>query len=488
MATVIGIISIDNYDDVIDKMDDKHISYLNTLITTMVSDWAHEHQAFYKRINSERYFFVAESDALKKMQEHQFNLLQRTRDAEIHSDIVLTMSMGISYGIESAEKIGEVAQNNLDIALARGGDQVVLKDTNPQSKPQFYGGNTDGSIKRSRTRSRAMSVALKRIFNENQRIFIMGHRYPDMDAIGAAFGVATLAGFSGKEAHVILNQEEVTEDITRALKEISAIPELAQRIISSQEALTLLDKNSVLVMVDYNKPSLSISQEVYEAFEKIVIIDHHRRGDEFPNSTLLTYIESSASSASELVTELIQYQVDKEHQLPRMTATMLLAGIYVDTKSFSVRTTGRTFDIASYLKNQGADVSKIQGMLSSDLHAYLQISELVSRSEYVSSDVVMAVGTENKIYDSVTIAKTADTLLSMNDVQAAFVVTMQAENKVGISARSSGKINVQKLMELLGGGGHFTNAATQITGEPLEKVREMLFNELRRLEEKEQSI
>ena len=272
MATVIGIISIDNYDDVIDKMDDKHISYLNTLITTMVSDWAHEHQAFYKRINSERYFFVAESEALKKMQEHQFNLLQRTRDAEIHSDIVLTMSMGISYGIESAEKIGEVAQNNLDIALARGGDQVVLKDTNPQSKPQFYGGNTDGSIKRSRTRSRAMSVALKRIFNENQRIFIMGHRYPDMDAIGAAFGVATLAGFSGKEAHVILNQEEVTEDITRALKEISASPELAQQIISSQEALTLLDKNSVLVMVDYNKPSLSISQEVYEAFEKIVII------------------------------------------------------------------------------------------------------------------------------------------------------------------------------------------------------------------------
>jgi c-di-AMP phosphodiesterase-like protein len=228
---------------------------------------------------------------------------------------------------------------------------------------------------------------------------------------------------------------------------------------------------------------MSISEEVYEAVEKIVIIDHHRRGDEFPINPLLTYIEASASSASELVAELIQYQANKNHQLSKITATLLLAGIYVDTKSFAVRTTGRTFDVASYLKNHGADLSIVHDLLSSDL----EISELVSRSEYVTPEIVVSVGPEDKEYDNVTIAKAADTLLSMNDIQAAFVITKRLDQRIGISARSSGKVNVQRLMENFGGGGHFTNAATQIEGQTLEKVREMLFNELRILEEKEQS-
>jgi c-di-AMP phosphodiesterase-like protein len=330
-------------------------------------------------------------------------------------------------------------------------------------------------------------MSLNRIFKDNQKIFIMGHRYPDMDAIGAAFGVATLGKFISKECYIILNREEVTADITRGLAEIDNYPEVKNLVISSKEALKLLDKQSVLVMVDYHKPSMSISEEVYEAVEKIVIIDHHRRGDEFPINPLLTYIEASASSASELVAELIQYQANKNHQLSKITATLLLAGIYVDTKSFAVRTTGRTFDVASYLKNHGADLSIVHDLLSSDLEAYLQISELVSRSEYVTPEIVVSVGPEDKEYDNVTIAKAADTLLSMNDIQAAFVITKRLDQRIGISARSSGKVNVQRLRENVGGGGHFTNAATQIEGQTLEKVREMLFNELRILEEKEQS-
>jgi c-di-AMP phosphodiesterase-like protein len=487
MTTAIGIISLDNYDDVIDKMDDKHISYLNTLVTTLVSDWASEYHVFYKRINSERYFFVADTADVLRMQEKNFDLLQHIKNSEVHNELVLTISMGIAYGEASAEKIGEIAQSNLDMALARGGDQVVVKHTDPQAKPQFFGGNTDGTIKRTRTRSRAMSMSLNRIFKDNQKIFIMGHRYPDMDAIGAAFGVATLGKFISKECYIILNREEVTADITRGLAEIDNYPEVKNLVISSKEALKLLDKQSVLVMVDYHKPSMSISEEVYEAVEKIVIIDHHRRGDEFPINPLLTYIEASASSASELVAELIQYQANKNHQLSKITATLLLAGIYVDTKSFAVRTTGRTFDVASYLKNHGADLSIVHDLLSSDLEAYLQISELVSRSEYVTPEIVVSVGPEDKEYDNVTIAKAADTLLSMNDIQAAFVITKRLDQRIGISARSSGKVNVQRLMENFGGGGHFTNAATQIEGQTLEKVREMLFNELRILAEKEQS-
>ena len=227
-------------------------------------------------------------------------------------------------------------------------------------------------------------------------------------------------------------------------------------------------------MVDYHKPSLSISQSLYEQFDKIVIIDHHRRGEEFPSKPLLTYIESSASSASELVTELIQYQSSRANRLDRFEATLLLAGMTVDTNSFNVRTTARTFDVASYLKACGADASLVQYLLSSDLETYLEISDLIAQSEYVTSDIVVATGTDEKEYNSVIAAKTADTLLSMININGAFVITKRTDGLVGISARSTGTINVQLIMESLGGGGHFTNAATQLENVTVEETKQRL--------------
>ncbi|MDN6734131.1 MAG: DHH family phosphoesterase, partial [Tetragenococcus koreensis] len=476
---------LDNYDDIIDKMDDKNISLLNTLVTTMISDWANEYGIFYKRVNTDRYFFVASEDELNQIKEKKFDILQRLKDSNINSEFILTMSMGIAYGHSSMEKIGEIAQNNLDMALARGGDQVVIKDVSSKAKPQFFGGQTEGTIHRTRTRSRAMSASLKKIFSENKKIFVMGHRYPDMDAIGSAFGVATLAQFNQKECYVIIEPEEVTEDTQRCLEEINRHPEVANLVISSKEALKLIDDNSVLVMVDYNRPALSISKEAYDAFDKIMIIDHHRRGDEFPKRPLLTYIEPAASSASELVAELIQFQSNKRKKVSKFIAGLLLSGIYVDTKSFFTRTTAQTFHVASYLKNHGADLSLVRYLLSSDLNSYLQMSELVSRSEYVTKDIVVAVASENETYDNVTASKAADTLLSMNDIEAAFVITNQLEHETSINARSSGGINVQRVMEKLGGGGHFSNAATQIKGKPIEEVRKMLIKELKQLDDKE---
>jgi len=249
-------------------------------------------------------------------------------------------------------------------------------------------------------------------------------------------------------------------------------------VISDEEAIDLSNDESVLVMVDYHKPSMSISQAVYDTFEKIAVIDHHRRGDEFPDKPLLTYIESSASSAAELVAELIQYRAARKSLLPKFISTALLAGIYVDTKNFTVRTTGRTFDIAGYLKNQGADTSLVQYMLSTDLDSYLMISELVSRSKHFKEDIVIASADEDRVYDSVTVAKAADTLLSINGIHAAFVITKQPGDLIGISARSTGKVNVQTIMEGLGGGGHFTNAATQIKGSNIDEVEDRLRNEL----------
>lgn len=480
--TAIGIISIDNYDDVIDKLDDKESSYLNTMITSIISDWASEHQIFYKRINAERHFFVASEADIEKMKSQKFNILSNFKDQAHKRDLLLTMSMGIAYGEGSLKLIGEIAQDNLDLALIRGGDQVVIKDDQLSSKPIFFGGNSDGTIKRTRVRSKAMSTALKRVMLENEQIFIMGHRFPDMDAFGASFGIASLAKMVHKKCWIILNREEITPELQRCIDELKQYPELESLLISDTEALSKLNEKSVLVMVDYHRPSMSISQAVYDAFEKIVVIDHHRRGEEYPNKPLLNYIEASASSASELVAELLEYQTSAEIRLAKFVATMMLAGMYVDTKNFTFRSSSRTFDIASYLKAQGADATQVQYLLSSDLDSYLEMSQLISTSQYIAPKIVCAVGLDNRIYGRVTTAKAADTLVSMAGVEAAFVITKQDKEIIGISARSMGNVNVQKIMEALEGGGHFTNAATKIKGQSLEKVRKMLFNEVEKLE------
>ncbi|GGC95580.1 DHH family phosphoesterase [Enterococcus wangshanyuanii] len=474
MQTAIGIVSVDNYDDITDNLDDKEISYLNSFITTMISDWMDQYQVFYKRLNAERYFFIAQLEDVKKMMDGKFQILDKIRKESSTREIAVTLSMGISYGGETLNQTGNTAQTNLDTALVRGGDQVVVKEAKDDAKPVFYGGRTASVAKRTRVRSRAMSTAIQGILSESSDVYIMGHKYPDMDAIGSAFGMARLAKFHERHAWIVLDKNESIPDVERVMSKLQEHPDLAEQIITPKEAMKKKTDSSLLIMVDYHKPSLSISQELYEQFEKVVIIDHHRRGDEFPVKPLLSYIESSASSASELVTELIEYQSNSNRRLDKFEATLLLAGIVVDTKSFSVRTTSRTFDVASYLRACGADSSLVQYLLSSDLTSYLEMNSLIAQSEYVTPDTVIVTGSEEKEYDSVTAAKTADTLLSMVGINAAFVITKRTDKQIGISARSNGSINVQLIMENLGGGGHFTNAAVQLSNVTVSEVKEQL--------------
>ena len=432
MQTAIGIVSVDNYDDVTDTMDEKEISYLNSFITTMVSDWMDQYKVFYKRINAERYFFIAQWEDIQKMMDEKFSILDTIRKESANHEVAITLSMGIAYGGPTLDQTGTTAQTNLDTALVRGGDQVVVKEAKDEAKPLFFGGKTAVTTKRSQVRSRAMSMAIKGIIAESADIYIMGHRYPDMDALGSAFGVARLASFNNRKAWIVVDENEIIPDVKRVLEAI-----------------------------------------------KVVIIDHHRRGDEFPAKPLLSYIESSASSASELVTELIEYQSNSANKLQAFEATMMLAGIVVDTKSFNTRTTARTFDVASYLRTCGADSSLVQYLLSSDLTSYLEMNNLISKSEYVTKDTVVVAGSEDKEYDSVTAAKTADTLLSMAGINAAFVITKRKDQQIGISARSNGSINVQIIMENLGGGGHFTNAAVQLSNVTVAEVKEQLLDVIR---------
>ncbi|MHC5250018.1 DHH family phosphoesterase [Enterococcus sp. LJL90] len=471
---VVGVLSFDNYDDAVDKMDDKEISYFNSFLTTLVSDWMEDFGVYVKRLNAEKYFFISRYEDLTKMKEKKFDLLDILRKEAENQNFPITISIGISFGEGSLDKIGDVAQNNLDMALIRGGDQVVIKDVADNAKPMYFGGKSSAKTKRTRVRSRAISTALQRIFSQATDIYIMGHRYPDMDALGSAYGVYALAEFSKKEAWIVLDQTEIIPDVQRCLQEIHKVPELEQRLVSPEDAMKNVKENSLLVMVDYHKPSLSISEKLYEKFQNIVIIDHHRRGEEFPENPLLTYIESSASSASELVAELVQQQSSQVNYLDKMEATLLLAGMVVDTKSFEVRTSARTFDFASYLRSVGADAPMIRYLISTDLSNYLEISSLIAKSEFVTSDIVVANGAETAKYDSVTAAKTADTLLSMYGINAAFVITKRTDGLIGISARSSGTINVQMIMEKLNGGGHFNNAATQLSDMTIDQAKEVL--------------
>lgn len=480
MQTAIGIVSVDNYDDITDMMDEKEISYLNSFITTMISDWMSEYHVFYKRLNAERYFFIAQLEDIKKMMEDKFLIIDRIRKEsnENSRNFAITLSMGISYGGETISQTGDAAQTNLDTALVRGGDQVVVREAKDDARPSFFGGRTVSTPKRTRVRSRAMSTAIRGIFAESSDVYIMGHKYPDMDAIGSAFGMAKLAKFNDKKAWIVLDSNELIPDVKRVMEKVSEYPELKEQIISPEKAIKQKTDSCLLVMVDYHKPSLSISQELYEQFAKVIIIDHHRRGDEFPAKPLLSYIESSASSASELVTELIEYQSSNENRIDSFEATLLLAGIVVDTESFKVRTSARTFDVASYLRACSADSSLVQYLLSSDLNTYLEMNELIAKSEYITKDTVVVIGSEEKEYDSVTAAKAADTLLSMSGINAAFVITKRKDQLIGISARSNGTINVQLIMESLGGGGHFTNAAVQLANITIAMAKEKLLEKI----------
>jgi len=474
---VVGIISIDNYDDITEKMDEKESANLNSYITSEIFDYLKNQNAFSRKITSEKYIFVTQYSNLKEMIETKFNLLDKIRN-ESNEKVgkTVTMSIGVSYGKKDMYSLGITANNNLEVALVRGGDQVVVKENIDTAAPMYFGGVSNSIVKRTRVRTRAMAMAFKGIIQEAEEIYVMGHQFPDMDALGSSIGVAYIARLYNVPVYVILDKKQLIPDVERCLEEIEQVPELSKLIISPQKAISQHKENSLLVMVDHSNPLLSISTELYEVFKKAIVIDHHRRGSEFPDNLLLSYIETAASSVSELVTELIQYQsVRGGERLSRLEATLLLAGIIVDTKSFMVHTTSRTFDVASYLRTLGADSEKVQALFANDLSVYLKISGIVENSKFVREDVVVAVGEEDEVYDGVTIAKAADTLLSMTGVKASFVISKREKEFISISARSKGKVNVQLIMEKMGGGGHFDNAAAQFSGVTLQEVEGQLF-------------
>ncbi|WP_049495364.1 DHH family phosphoesterase [Streptococcus pseudopneumoniae] len=484
---VIGIVSVDNYDDLEDETSESDISNINSFVANFVSEFAGKHAMFSRRVSMDRFYLFTDYTVLKELINDKFSVIDAFRDESKQRQLPLTLSMGFSYGDGNHDEIGKVALLNLNLAEVRGGDQVVVKENDETKNPLYFGGGSDASIKRTRTRTRAMMTAISDKIRSVDQVFVVGHKNLDMDALGSAVGMQFFASNVTENSYAIYDEEQMSPDIERAVSFLEK--EGVTKLLSVKDAVGMVTNRSLLILVDHSKIALTLSKDFYDLFTQTIVIDHHRRDQDFPDNAVITYIESGASSASELVTELIQFQNYRKKRLTRMQASVLMAGMMLDTKNFTSRVTSRTFDVASYLRTRGSDSITIQEIAATDFEEYREVNELILQGRKFGSDVLIAEAKDSKCYDTVVISKAADAMLAMSGIEASFVLAKNTQGFISISARSRSKLNVQRIMEELGGGGHFNLAAAQIKdltlSEAGEKLTEIVLNEIKEKEKEE---
>ena len=469
---VIGQIFLDNFSEVSQSLNDRRKSNLNNFVTNQLSSWAIHHNIFMKRVDDDRFIAFLNRKSLETLEKEKFDIMDKIRETTAKQNYPLTVSMGFSYSDKENEtqyqEIASYAQANLDLALGRGGDQVVVRSQNEDAR--FYGGKSNPMEKRTRVRARMVSQALKDLMEEATEIIVMGHQFPDMDAIGGCLGIRRIANMNQKKAWIVTNENQFSHDIHKLMDVIREQKDLREDIITPEEALEKLTPNTLVILVDVSRPVIAAAPELLEKANKIVVIDHHRRSQDFPKNPVLVYIEPYASSTGELITELFEYQNNYAESIQPIEATAMLGGIIVDTRNFTLRTGSRTFDAASYLKSVGADTILIQRLLKENVETYLLRSHLLNSLILLDNNIGIVQGEENHTYPTVVAAQTADMMLSMENIDASFVVTKREDGRIGISGRSLGNKNVQRVMEKMGGGGHFSNAATQLSDTTIEEA------------------
>jgi len=465
-------LSLDNYEDVYDSLEDEVASRLDATVVVTLTDWAKKNSIYLKRIDDDRFIGLLNVKDLKKIEKEKFQILDTIRNLKEEFDAPITLSIGVGMGTDFLPELGELAKSSLDLALGRGGDQVAMKDVDGTIR--FYGGKTNPQEKRTRIKARVVSNALADIVSDSDKIIVMGHKRPDFDAVGACVGIYTFSKIVGKECYIILNDSDRDETIQKVMFEIDNSDEqLSKVFVDSDEAWELMTPQTTLIVVDTSDASRVIDAAILSKANRKVIIDHHRRGEDIITNPLLTYIEPYASSSSELIAELIEYQTKIEKITP-IAATIMLGGIVVDTQNFSIRTGSRTFDAAAYLRSNGADPTRVKTILKEPFENFMNRVEIINNSIQKTPKIIMAKAPEDKYYTNVMLAQSADLLLTLKGIECSFAIGYLEEGKVGISARSLGNINVQLIMEELGGGGHLANAATQIEGINLDEALDRL--------------
>lgn len=467
----LGIVMLDNLDEATQGLDDQTRSIMMAKVTGEITEWAQKHNVYLRRTASDRYFILMDQKGLKALEQTRFEILDDVRDITIEHKLPLTLSIGIASGTSSITELGHWAQTSLDMALGRGGDQAAVK---VGERLSFYGGRSNALEKRTRVRARVISHALRDLIKDCDKVIIMGHKYPDMDAIGAAIGVLKMAHVSNKEGYIVL--EGVNPSIQKLMETIYEDETLNRWFITPEQALQITNSRSLAVVVDTHRAVMTPEPRLLQLTPRKIVVDHHRRSEDFIQDATLVYMEPYASSTCELVTELLQY-FHERLTMGVLEATALLAGIVVDTKSFSLRTGARTFEAASFLRRNGADSSMIQQLLKEDLEYFIQKSEVIKNAVVIFDHIALAVNEPGRKYSQLLIAQVADTLLTMTGIMASFVISERQDGLIGISARSLGQMNVQLVMERMGGGGHLTNAATQFEGtvaEATQRLKQLL--------------
>ncbi len=464
---VTGLVVIDNYDDLMQSMEDTSRPQMLAEIDKKVIQWMGFTYGIIKKFDRDKYLFIFENKYLKEFEEKKFEVLDTVKEINVGNKIPVTLSLGFGLNGKTIVENFYSAGAAIDIALGRGGDQVVIKNGDSFS---FFGGRTRELEKRTKVKARVIAYALRELIDQSASVFIMGHENADVDSLGAALGLYRVAKSRGKEAYIVLEHSNATID--NLIAKMQKNSDYEGLIAGRNAALDRIGKKSLLIIVDTHRPGFTEAPELIPRAGQVVVIDHHRKGADFIQDTVLTYQETYASSTCELVTEILQY-IDEKLKLKPLEAEALFAGIVVDTKNFTFKTGVRTFEAASYLRRQGVDTVAVKQLFQNDLATYSSISTVVKEAEIIGNEIAISVCHQNIKNVQLVTAKAADELLNLSGIIAAFVLGLVG-NEVWISGRSLGDINVQVILEKLGGGGHLTVAGAQLTGISLEDAREKL--------------
>lgn len=464
---LVAVITIDNYEELMKAGTEASRSAVLAAIDEKLSKWVEGTHGMLRKFDRNRYVLVMTEQNYQKLLDGKFSVLDSVREVVTEDGVAATLSIGIGKDAEDFETLYQYAMLSIEMALSRGGDQVVVKN---RLDFEFYGGKTKTSEKRTKVKSRVMANALGELISDASQVYVMGHKHADMDTVGAAAGICCIARKRGKKAKIVIDWEDNVSG--PVLEKLSKLPEYKDTFISGSDAFISAQAGALLVVVDTNRPDFVESEQLLDACNRVAVIDHHRRAASYIESAALNFHEPYASSASELVTELLPYLVEAS-ELKATEAEALLAGIMLDTKNFTMRTGGRTFEAAAFLRRAGADTADVQRLFQSDLAGMIKRYEIIRHAEMVHDDI--AVATVEEEIDRVAAAKAADELLTLAGVHASFVLFRHGTG-VNLSARSLGEINVQLIMEKLGGGGNSTTAGGQVPDGTVDAVREQLLD------------
>lgn len=455
----IAYITIDNYNDTIEYAEEQKAALIQTTVRQTLFDWAKNNGIMLKKYKEDGYLAVFNERIYRKQVEDKFRILDLFKNKIDEIGEVMALSVGIGRGSRLFRELDEMAFNALSLSYSRGGDQIAVKTAGENIR--YFGGNSQSSEKSSRVRARVISQTLIGLIKDCPHVFVMGHKQSDLDSFGASIAIAALARTYETEVNIVLDTSSLEEKTALVYNKLKSENGYKSLFITPTRALEMAREDSLLIVVDNHKPSLAINNVLLDVIDKKVVIDHHRRGEEFVDLPILTYLEPGASSTVELIVELFEYsKIDVE--IKAKEATIMYAGMLIDTNNFKTRVSSRTFQAAAKLKEMNADISKAYEYLQNDYKTTQDIISISSSAYPFGKDILIAYGKDDIIYDRTLLAKVGNELLEISDIKAVFVAGQTSKEQISISARSKMDVNVQVIMEELGGGGHFTMAATQI--------------------------